>query len=123
MNETLQQSVAAIIDRGLTSLDTAISFLSSEVPDLIRQLLLWHMSRAGVIALIAGAVMYLFYRFCKYLHKENAFDDAAPLVLLGGIIVIVASVFFIGCIMEILQIAIAPKLYLIEYAAKLYKGR
>jgi hypothetical protein len=123
MNETLQKSVSAIIDKGLSSLDTAVSFLSAEIPDLIRQLLLWHMTRAGVVALITGVFMYAYCRLFNFARKSNFLEDAAPYLFVGGIAFIIAFIFFVAAVLDVLQIAIAPKLYLIEYAAGLYKRK
>jgi len=123
MNETLQKSVSAIIDKGLSSLDTAVSFLSAEIPDLIRQLLLWHMTRAGVVALITGVFMYAYYWFIRKPTKDDSIDLYVPVAVVGGIAFIIAFICFVAAIMDVLQIAIAPKLYLIEYAAGLYKRK
>ena len=123
MNETLQKSVSAIIEKGLSSLDTAVSFLSAEIPDLIRQLLLWHMTRAGVAVLISGAFMYAYYWFIRKTTKDDSIDLYVPVAVVGGIAFIIALICFVAAIMDVLQIAIAPKLYLIEYAAGLYKRK
>jgi uncharacterized membrane protein len=123
MNETLQKSVAAIIDKGLSSLDTAVSFLSAEIPDLIRQILLWHMTRAGVVALISAAFMYAYYRLIKHAIKNDVIDDVSPLLVIGAVTSIIAFICLIASLMDVLQIAIAPKLYLIEYATSLYKRK
>lgn len=43
MNELLQKALVDIITKTTTGMETAISFLSSELPDVIYQLLMWKM--------------------------------------------------------------------------------
>ena len=40
-NDVLKQAVAKIIEKSLQGIDTATSFLSAQLPDVIHQLLMW----------------------------------------------------------------------------------
>jgi hypothetical protein len=48
MNEQLQQALSAILNKTMSGVDAGISFLSSEIPDVIHQLLVWKMAQASV---------------------------------------------------------------------------
>ena len=124
MDEELQKALALVLQTALDAKD----FLIAELPEVIQQLLLWkfwyYSIRFAVGALFALGIMYAAYRISRYilaLIKKRGPDEFfwfMPLI----IVTIVASVIpahFLNLIW--LQIWIAPKVYLIEYAASLAK--
>jgi len=46
MNEQLQQAVAELIEKSLSMLQTGADFMAAEIPDVVHQLLMWHMVKA-----------------------------------------------------------------------------
>lgn len=141
MNEQLQQALAAILNKTISGVEAGASFLAAEVPDVIFQLLLWNALASGVKALLwmaALATVYLFARskYCgkgekgedgrcrgTYTHNEmgSVSDRAALTVALMVIIAGVALPAAVYHALMVLKILVAPKIYLIEYAASLAK--
>lgn len=125
MNETLQKAVAVMIEKAISGIDTATNFLAAEIPDVIHQLLMWNLVKSVLIVglcfsflLISGAVAY----------KTEKSAKAAKDYLTTGFPTFIFSIFGIGplvimllSLFEALKIWIAPKVWLIEYAAELVK--
>ena len=128
MNEQLQQALAAIITKTMQGLDSGVAFLGSELPDVIQQLLIYKAVWAGVEAVILSVFIAPYVWFWKFYTKaENGFwksfgDPEPPTIFLGIFGSLLSVVFVVGIIVDIqtvVQIWLAPKIYLIEYAAKL----
>lgn len=151
MNESLQQALAGILNKTMAGVEAGVSFLSAELPDVIHQLLLWKMVSAGVFALLSIAAVVFFTGAAKrgikvlcdhsaaqsaYIHDTGEKEREARSIMedlsskipfaIGAIALAVLSwlSLLIGGIpsaMEMLKIWLAPKIYLIEYAASLAK--
>lgn len=139
MNEQLQQALTAILNKTMSGVDAGVNFLSAEIPDVIHQLLLWKMVESLLI-FIGGLILLVICSVFVYKqtrrvktgegtygsYKANfVFDsDGDHPGIIGVISVAVFGLGFgIGgiCNLNWLQIWIAPKIYLIEYAASLAK--
>lgn len=132
MNEQLQQALAAIITKTMQGIDSGVSFLGSELPDVIQQLLIYKAAWAGVEAVMLSVFVGLYIAFWRFYAKaDNGFwkscdDPEAPTIFFGVIGGFLSVVFVVGIIVDIqtiVQIWLAPKIYLIEYAAKLASGK
>lgn len=134
INEQLQSALVAIINRTLQGMDTTVSFLSAELPDVINQLLLWKALESFLYFLIIGiggsiATIYLNWKqflWWKRPHKPGSmytnWNESNILVLLNifqslWIIMIANAILSL----DWLQIMVAPKVWLLEYTAKLIK--
>jgi len=135
MNEQLQKALAEIIQKTMTGLDATVTFLSAEIPDVIHQLLLWYAVKYGLeclfgLALLVGWIVAIRWGF----KKARAFEASLNMLASGegkGYYLFGVAAFFLTLMMLVavpafiniqwLQILIAPKLWLIEYAAKLVK--
>ena len=135
MNEQLQLAVSTLIQTSLNAIDKGTTFLSNQIPEVIQQLLLWKAVASFIefssgIFIIGGIFAWLIYQY-KYWtttvttewgkKKVRLLDDAGPFSLLN-IFLIIPLLYGSSCINLIwLQIWIAPKLYLIEYAKDFLK--
>ncbi len=136
MNEELQKALGALLNKANNGIDTAGEFLASELPDVIQQLLMWYgvksflMCLVGVIAaVVSPKLITVMLRKPKgesnfFWDAHGGFSDEMPPVLFvvfGGLFALVIECIFIFDFINIewLQIWIAPKIWLIEYAAKL----
>lgn len=133
MNDQLQKALAAILERAIQGMDTSIAFLTAQLPDVIHQLLLYKLVLSAItFGVCVGALIFLlvlFFRtwrpFIVAFHdtssasESSAFGYGFLLVILGLLI------FFAGVVtannLTWLKIWLAPKLFLIEYAASLIK--
>jgi len=134
MNKILEESLAKLIEKSISGIDAATGFLQSEVPEYITQLLTWY-AVYNFLMFILGIVIFVSVVFFtkKYSGKKRdkdgkfvwtlTHDDdgiVAPQVIATVIVVIICFVISVESInLEWLQIWIAPKVWLIEYAAKI----
>lgn len=137
MNEQLQAALAEMLGKANAGIDAGASFLQAQLPDVIQQLLMWKAAISIVTSLAAVALVVLwlvvFARLLHlakakeaawakskdWLHQSDAYFPLGISALISGVFAtIIASSLFS---MDWLQIWIAPKIYLIEYAASLAK--
>lgn len=126
MNEELQKALAEIITGALQTAEQAEAFVLAEMPDVVQQLLAWKMVQSlvyCVFGLLCFITIALYWRWAaKILERANEeyFDDH---VAIGGLMGTVVLVLIGGFAVNLtwLQIWLAPKVYLIEYAASLVK--
>ena len=135
MNEQLQLAVSTLIQTSLNAIDKGTAFLSNQIPEVIQQLLLWKAVASFIefssgIFIIGGIFAWLIYQY-KYwtttvtttwgTKKIRLYAEAGPFSLLN-IFLIIPLLYGSSRINLIwLQIWIAPKLYLIEYAKDFLK--
>lgn len=128
--EPLKQAVADMIQAATKSAGEAKDFLAGQIPDVIRQLLMWEMAQSIVYCLIGIAMMIVwikaarrYYAFgCKEEWEFDVSDNLIPASFIFGMV----SIFWIGGTIAFLnttwlQIWLAPKVYLIEFARDLIK--
>lgn len=139
MNEQLQGAVAQILERAISGIDSSVDFMQAELPDVIERLLLWYAVKSVAIS-IFGLILLLAYVIAislayksrpadggenlfweRWSHKSNnEFNFDWTLVFgVGCVFVLIPSIIMITSIMTAIQIWIAPKIWLMEYAAKL----
>lgn len=136
MNETLKP----FIEKALSTIDSTQNFLEAQIPEVITQLLLWHgvynliIFITSTIMIIMAIVMVskllkdLVNLEVKWIYtKQNGYED---LNVEGFLAIVKAICIFLLLLLGILnlnliwlQIWIAPKVFLIEYAATLVTGK
>lgn len=134
MNDELQNQLAAALQATIEAAGTAKDFLAAELPDVVQQLLLWKMAHSIVISLI-GIVVFIivpwlifrgYRRSSQYdaLPDESSyrFDKSDFMTLRILLQIVFGLLSFIPINFTWLQIWLAPKVYLIEYAARLAGG-
>ena len=138
MNEQAQKVLIDLLNRAVSGIDKAVEFSQAQIPDVIHQLLVWNFTQSIVMAVIAMASIYPAYRFTIMQFRRDreesgrgykvtlVFDsdgDIHPLSLLFFLGVAIYAIFVICAILDLawLKIWLAPKLYLLEYAATLIK--
>lgn len=128
MNEQLQQALAALLNKTVAGVEAGTAFLQAEIPDVIQQLLMWKLAQAS--AMSAACVLGLLgVAFVLRVVAKHTANDGILSIEGGGIPVSILSAAFTGAAgvglfswgSDALQIWLAPKIYLIEYAASLAK--
>lgn len=106
---------------------SSVTFAQEQAPLVVKEFLMWHMARAilyGLSFVVGALVCYLTARWIrKHVIADEEFSEGwIPLVLLrltaGALIVFGAG----GQLMTVTQIAVAPKVYIIEYVVDTIQG-
>ena len=130
MNETDKQ-LAEILKKGLETAEKTGNFIVEQAPDLIRQLLIWKTVEYSVYVILGISLIIYFYRWTKKVSKEmkeneDDFEDyfrdsfANILIAIGQLSLLIIGMMLIAeNLQDLIQIVFAPKIYLIEYSAKL----
>ena len=135
MNEQLQLAVSTLIQTSLNAIDKGTTFLSNQIPEVIQQLLLWKAIASFIefssgIFLIGGIFAWLIYQYKywtteiedTYISKKLRIEEDRGALSILNLFLIIPLLYGSSCINLIwLQIWIAPKLYLIEYAKDFLK--
>lgn len=132
MNDQMQKALAAILNKTMSGIETGTSFLQAELPDVIHQLLAWKLASSLLAMLVSIIVIFAYWRFVRAFMKseigsalKDSWGNPTPPVfaglVIGGCASAVSLTFILTDGFTALQIALAPKVYLIEYAASLAK--
>lgn len=131
MNDQLQKVLADIITRVTSGADAAIQFGKEQIPEVLKQLLIWNFTFSFLIwfsatSIIVGYIIWMLTKFRWWFKNQRSTtteQDAAVTVLtvIWGIITFI-MIFVFWCNLDWLKIWVAPKLYLLEYAASLIKS-
>lgn len=112
-----------MIDITVKSMNDVIEFGKQQIPEVIHQLLLWQLT-SSILWVVVGIVLALIGAWwCGKANKwvkqdsENAPAHIVTIILFG-----LSAWAIIANSLDALQIWIAPKVYLIQYAADLVKG-
>lgn len=127
-NTELQTAVTELFERLISGIDTGAAFLEAELPDYIMQLMFWHMASSavwGAVQLImTGAVVMIVVHVVRNASRYDADDPWFP-IFMASLPSLIAGIIFLSLgldnIETALQIWLAPKVWLVEYAAGLVK--
>ncbi len=150
MNEQAQKVLADLLQRAVSGVDAAVNFSQSQIPDVIHQLLVWKFTQSiigQVFSILVVTCLIIIVnkaiknKGVKEENKSGRYESLSPRYVghgafydnegdlnSFGFIAIACSV-VVTAVMTLLflsnfdwlKIWIAPKLYLIEYAASLVK--
>ena len=127
MNAETDKQIAEILKKGLEAAEKSGNFVIEQAPDLVKQLITYKTIETSICVLIEITLMYLIFRYFKYLYKKNNEDSDFisdnEFHITGMIITSLMGIFlffaFITDISNLIQLIFAPKIYLLEYIAKL----
>ncbi|ECC9542399.1 hypothetical protein DTG28_22245 [Salmonella enterica subsp. salamae] len=149
MEEQANKILVELLQKASNGIDAAVSFSQAQIPDVVHQLLLWNMVDSLIKTLIAILTIPLVFWFmkkqCQRVEIGKIGDEVyswehgnpkyRPTMVwdskgeisfsflpLAGVLIL-WGLFIIGTVTNMvwLKIWLAPKLYLIEYAASLIK--
>ena len=127
MNSETDKQIAEILKKGLEVAEKSGNFVIEQSPDLVKQLITYKTIETSISVLIEIALMYLIVIYFKYLYKknneDNSFVDLNSFhiggILISSCVAIFMFIAFINDISNLIQLIFAPKIYLLEYIAKL----
>lgn len=126
---TKDEAIAKVLETALNGLQKTGEFVVEQAPDLIRQLLLWNTVEYilflvfGLMFLIGGPLTAR--KVWKMSAGSDAYDKGGyyACTALSAIIGVMAGVpLVIHNLCGLLKITLAPKIWLLEYAASLVRG-
>lgn len=127
MNEQLQNQLAEVVKKALEAGQNAADFAALHAPDVVAELLRWHFWSNTIAASLAIAMATVFGYWAARGIAENTKHGylepnlAAVGAVFGTIFSLASGIAAIPFAFQALQVAIAPKLFLVEYIAKLVK--
>lgn len=119
MNDKLSEALVELISLSVSG----VEFLVSEIPDVLHQLLIWK-STVSAISMLCWVILCIaIYKFNRwqigYLSKNKKFDEPYVVINMLQSILIFPLIGLFD--ITFLKIWIAPKVFLIEYAAQMVK--
>lgn len=132
----LEQILIDILQKTVNGIDEGVDFFRAELPDVVNQLLLWHSVKSAIgcfIGITLLAVSFIIaikaikhYNIKKKDYKGNDFDISNDAVLSFFAAIALIPTVMTGLLLtflnyEWIQILIAPKIFLIDYALELIK--
>lgn len=110
----VDKAVASMIERAVNGVDAAVAFGAAQLPDIIQQLLVWKTTQYIFLALLFAVVLAVAVRESRrYSHPDLSLAFSIAAIVSGAILVL--------RICYLLQIVLAPKVWLLEYARDLLK--
>lgn len=124
--------LANMFEHAASAVQDGAIWLQGQIPDVIKQFLKWKATEDIVyivLGLMVGLGAYIISRICWKMHKtavENShyYDGSWMIgVILPAIIGTILTLLIV-ChnLLDLLEILIAPKVYLLEYAANVYQS-
>ena len=130
MSETANKAnevLAAILEKAMATAEKTGTFLQEQAPDVVQQLLTWKLAEYAICTVVFAACcvggVYLLCKVANSISKKGGHEDTWEFVgaLVGIFTTIPAGIATVHHGLVALQIWLAPKVYLIEYAASLVK--
>lgn len=144
MNEQLQNQLVEILQSVSTSVGDAKEFIITELPDVVQQVLSWY-TVLSIIENIIGITLFVLMvyiirnmlvkpksmstanivqrlSFMKENYVENGIAYSPGVLLWASTVIVMFAASMSKLNIVFLKILIAPKLWLIEYAATLGKA-
>lgn len=124
LKEKGAEVLTKMIDITVQSMNDVIEFGKQQIPEVIHQLLMWRATNSAVWLSLGFIILVLSWKWFKQVNKwasESGDDEHYALHILTAIFTFVGVGFIMPNLLEILQIMVAPKVYLIEYASELIK--
>lgn len=120
---TLKEQATQMLQSLIVSATEAGDFIKEQMPLVIKELLAFNTAKYAlycIIALVFLSAYGIYLR--KYFKKEYPKDHEDGIAIVGGVFSMIGTCFFfIEGLIPLLQITLAPRVWLIEYAASLVK--
>ena len=139
MNEQIQEYLLKTLDGIDKGIESTVGFLSAEIPLYVQELLLWYGVKSFVVSVfcVIGMVLLTYSilkysgrgkpdeRYANYYYETLTHDGSGsigPQSFMTGTMYVALMLFlFTGTSLDWLQIWIAPRVWLLEYASTLVK--
>ena len=132
MEEKFQLAISDLLEKSIRAMEAGGEFLGEQIPDVVYQLLLWHGVKSAMYCvigiLLVGFIVWINKKQFNSI-KEQKEEDESWGEYLSDLPILMCNMFQAFWIfplvilinIEWLQIWLTPKVWLIEYGAKLIK--
>lgn len=125
MNEELQKALGELLQKTSNGIDNASGFLTEQIPDVVQQLLTWHATYSLALSVMCLVLLFIAIKIdvkLFFIVKDVGDEEFFIVVyfLFGSLLRAAAYLpLILNMSLDWLQIWIAPKVWLLEYTAKL----
>lgn len=142
MNEQLNETVVALVERAVGAIDAGADFLAGEIPLYVQELLVWEAFSNGFLALFFLALCALSVHAVRrgFFHARECVkhnegvgvsygrgyrnQDGGYVLMIVGVC---SGILWMGlcasAVHQMMYVVVAPRVYLVEYVAKLTGGQ
>lgn len=123
LQDKASEVLVNMIDITVKSMNDVIEFGKQQIPEVIHQLLLWQLT-SSILWIVVGVVLVVvgFWWCCKANNWIKKDPNNVPAHFVTLLFFVGGAWFIIYNALDALQIWVAPKVYLIQYAADLVRG-
>lgn len=124
LKEKSSELLVKMIDFSIQSASDVVEFSKQQIPQVIHELLMWRATNAAIWMLVGIVILIGMWKAFKAINKcvkDTGEDDNYIMHIGTALLAIIGLGFFLPNLLELLQILVAPKVYLIEYSADLIK--
>lgn len=128
MNDTLQNTVNQVLQGAISQATKGAEFLREQIPDILQQLLMWNLAKDGLLVALAMLSVFIAYKatFKWADQSRSSYDNEWKLpkiasAIFGIIASGITTVFAVIALFDAVKILVAPKVWLLEYAAELVR--
>lgn len=121
---TLNDSLAVILEKAIAGVENGVNFLSSEIPEVARQILEYSMYRHTMLLILFGLIFLGSFSSGFLFVFKNREKTSSEGYFFGWLFICLSSLPMLVSVhhfFRVLKISMAPKLYLIEYASEIIK--
>ncbi len=119
-----EQVLVTLLEKAVAGIDAAVAFSQAQIPDVIAQLLaykIWDYSLTISVCLSLVIACVLIFKKSKKLYDNNNELGLVGMIFSFCLGAVILSGTFVK-IKYLVMLIVAPKLYLIQYAADLIGG-
>lgn len=125
MNDELQKQIAAILKQALEAAQHGGQWLAGQIPDVLHQLLLWNIAIGaicliGLLLVVVGDIL-IWRKAFAYEASEHGDGNGVFAAGVATVVLLIPLLIFASNTLDGLKALVAPKLFLLEYAAHLVK--
>jgi hypothetical protein len=122
-NEIFKGMIVKAMEASGSAIEQAVDVVQTQAPILVGEMLTWYFIYNLLLALLGLLLLFAAWKQLAWVHKKVAVDEwdvfaYFPSSIVFGVLVLIGSILFN---VQWLKIWVAPRLWMIEYAASLVK--
>lgn len=127
MDKQLEIALAKLLEKASSGIDSASVFLQAQIPDVVHQFLMWRLWESAINNFLAILLSFFAYKLICEMKRPSKDTNSLFGRMDGDMDFLFTFVIFV-CLCfssyrminnDFIQILVAPKIYLIEQAAKI----